>query len=194
MITADDIRALFNDLLERITDQDLRERTVQAWMIACREGGWTEAEDLDRMPFSLLTDCGGIGIIAHTRAVTWGALGLAEGQVRAYDKMPYEVDFDRLIAGALLHDVGKLLEIEPDGSGGYRMSHNGRCTRHPISGTVVAAQAGLPLEIQNMIACHSAEGNGRPKVVETVFVHQADFAAFDPFTMRAGLKLIESEE
>lgn len=191
MITADQVRSLFADLLDRITDEALREQVVEAWVIACAEGGWEDLEEVRRMPFTLLTDCGSIGFIEHTIAVTLGAVGIAEAQEHAYDAMPYEIDHDRLIAGGLLHDVGKLLEIEPDGAGGYRRSHGGRCTRHPISGTVIAARAGIGPEIQNIIACHSKEGEGRPKVVETLFIHQADFAAFDPFTMRASGTLIE---
>lgn len=191
MIDAAAIKGRFADLLERIIDEGLRGQVVAAWVLACREGGWQKLEDVERMPFSLLTDCGGIGFLQHTEAVTRGAIGLAEAQLAAYPEPPYRIDLDRLIAGGLLHDVGKLLEIESDGSGGYRMSHHGRCTRHPISGTVVAARAGLPLEVQNIIACHSREGEGQPKVVETVFIHQADFATFDPFTLRVAGKLIE---
>lgn len=190
MIAREEISELFGPLLERIGDEGLREQTVDAWMMACEEGGWEDLDQVRRMPFTLLTDCGGIGFVEHTLAVTWGALGIAEAQQHMYEQMPYPVDWDRLIAGGLLHDVGKLLEIEPDGEGGYRKSHSGRCTRHPISGTVIAARAGLPLEIQNIIACHSKEGEGRPRVVETVFIHQADFAAFDPFTLKAAGQLI----
>jgi putative nucleotidyltransferase with HDIG domain len=191
VIDADQIRELFADLLDRISDEALRQQVVEAWVLACREGGWEDLEAVRRMPFTLLTDCGDIGFIEHTVAVTLGALGIAEGQEQAYDSLPYPIDYDRLVAGGLLHDVGKLLEIESDGQGGYRKSHSGRCTRHPISGTAIAARVGMPLEIQNIIACHSREGDGRPKVLETIFIHQADFAAFDPFTLRASGALIE---
>ncbi|MFO7767964.1 MAG: hypothetical protein R6W82_03275, partial [bacterium] len=101
-----------------------------------------------------------------------------------------EADFRQTIGD---HPGAILEEIEPDGEGGYRKSRSGRCTRHPISGTVIAARAGLPLEVQNIIACHSKEGDGRPKVVETIFIHQADFAAFDPLTMGAAGQLIGGE-
>jgi putative nucleotidyltransferase with HDIG domain len=191
MIDAAKVQERFADLLEMIGEERLRGQVVEAWLLACAEGGWTDLEQVERMPFSLLTDCGGLGFLEHTEAVTRGALGLAQAQVDAYEKMPYRIDFDRLVAGGLLHDVGKLLEIEPDGAGGYRMSRHGRSTRHPISGTVIAARAGLPVEVQNIIACHSREGEGQPRTVETILIHQADFATFDPFTMRAAGKLIE---
>ena len=100
------------------------------------------------------------------------------------------VNMDHLIAGGLLHDVGKLLEIEKDGSGGYKKSRNGMCARHPISGAILAGKAGLPDEIINIIACHAKEGEGRPQVVETILIHQVDFACFNPLVMLAGGKLI----
>ena len=96
---------------------------------------------------------------------------------------------DRLIAAGLLHDVGKLLEFEPDETGGYRKSHLGRCARHPISGAILAAECGADEELVNTIACHAKEGDGRPQVVETVLIHQADFATFNPLVMKAAGKL-----
>ena len=97
--------------------------------------------------------------------------------------MPYAIDLDRLIVGALLHDVGKLMETERDGKGGYRKSRAGQLARHPISGAILAAQCGMPDDVVNTIACHAKEGDGASKVIETVLIHQADFATFDPLVM-----------
>jgi putative nucleotidyltransferase with HDIG domain len=104
--------------------------------------------------------------------------------------MPYDIDFDRLIAGGLLHDVGKLLEIQKDGNGKYIKSHSGKCARHPISGAILASEVGLSEEIVNVIVCHAKEGEGRPQVLETIFVHQADFATFNPLVMMTKENLI----
>lgn len=194
MIEAARIEELFDELLDMMEDEQLRNQVVETWVLACNEGGWEDLEAVRRMPFTLLAECGEIGFIEHTLAVTRGALGLARAQQSSYGTMPYEINYDRLIAGGLLHDVGKLLEIESDGIGGYRTSRNGMCTRHPISGAALAARVGIGAEIQNIIACHSAEGEGRHKVVETILVHQADFATFDPLAMRAAGTLIEEEE
>ncbi len=191
MIEAHHIEELFEGILERIRDENIRRLTVRVWVDAAREGGWETKEDLLSIPFTLLTDCRGINLIEHTRAVTLGAIGLAEAQQAAYASMPYEIDMDRLVSGGLLHDVGKLLEIERDGQGGWRKSRSGKCARHPISGAILAAKAGLPQEIVNTIACHAKEGEGRPQVVETVLIHQADFATFNPLSMKAKGNLIE---
>ena len=105
--------------------------------------------------------------------------------------MPYNFDEDVLIAGGLLHDVGKLLEIEPDSQGGFRKSYNGKIARHPISGTVLAAQCGISGPVLNTIACHAKEGDGRPRCLETILIHQADFATFDPLVLKFKEMLIE---
>ena len=191
MIKPEDIRDALGEMLDEISDPGLRAKVVDAWMLAVREGGWGSMEHIRQMPFTLVTDTRGIGFVDHTLAVTRSAVGLARAQKESYRSMPYEIDMDRLIAGGLLHDVGKLLEARREGDGSYSKSHSGRCCRHPISGAVIAGKAGLPNEIINIIACHSVEGDGRPKVIETVLIHQADFAAFDPLVMMATGALIQ---
>jgi len=195
MIGAKDIEKLFGRLLAEIKDAALRGKVVAAWVAGCRAGGWKTPADLQKMPFTLETDCRGISFPEHTAAVTAGALALARVQAESYRRMPFAVNFDYLVAGGLLHDVGKLLEIQPDGSGGYRKSHSGRCARHPLSGAILAAQAGLPEEVVNIIVCHAREGEGRPQRAEAVFVHQADFATFDPLVMlKKGDLILDGEK
>ncbi|HTW90341.1 MAG TPA: HD domain-containing protein [bacterium] len=183
MITAQDIEELFHKQLSSIKDATTRDKTVATWLEAARMGGWHSVEELKAMPFTLLTNTHGISLVEHTIAVTDGALALAGAQKNAYARMPYEVNVDRLIAGGLLHDVGKLIETERDGKGGFRKSRKGMYARHPISGAIIAARCGLPDDIVNTIACHAKEGDGAPKVIETVLIHQADFATFDPLVM-----------
>lgn len=176
------IEGFFGQQLRKIKDHNLREKVVEIWVKAAQKAGW-QPEDLEKIPFTLLTQTKGVNLIEHTIAVTEGALGLAEAMKSNYKDMPFEINSDWLVAGALLHDVGKLLEIEKTSEGKYQKSHQGKCARHPISGAILVAQAGLPEEIVNIVACHAKEGEGRPQRVETVLIHQADFAVFDPLVM-----------
>jgi len=182
-------RRVFSEILDKIEDIDIKEKTVKTWVMAAEEGNWTKAEELENMPFTLLTDCHGINLIEHTIAVTKGAEGLAKAIIGTYDA-PFTIDFNFLFAGGLLHDVGKLLEFElVDGK--YQKSLYGRCARHPISGAILTSKAGLPLEIVNIVACHAKEGDGRPQRIETIMIHQADFATFDPMVMlKAGTLIV----
>jgi putative nucleotidyltransferase with HDIG domain len=192
MINDKDIESLFGKQLGRIQDPSLRAKVVKVFVLACERGGWQSVEALKQVPFTLLTDPFGISFVEHTKAVTEGAAALGRTQEEAYAKLPYAIDFDRLYAGGLLHDVGKLLEIEPDGKGGFRKSLSGKYARHPVSGAILAAECGLPGDILNIIVCHAKEGEGRPQVVEAVLIHQADFATFDPLVMKQKGMLIES--
>ena len=140
MISKKEIEALFAQQLTKIKSPELREKVVEAWFLGCERGNWQEVTELKDMPFTLLTETRGVNFIEHTIAVTEGALALAEAQINTYNQLPYNINIDRLVAGGLLHDVGKLMEIEKDGSGGYRKSHSGKCARHPISGAILAAE------------------------------------------------------
>lgn len=193
MISDKDIQTLFGSVLERIGNTDLRDKVVKTWVLGCQRGGWNSVDELKNMPFTLLTKTHGVNFIQHTLAVTEGAYRLAKAQETAYGgKLPYKVDYDRLLAGGLLHDVGKLVETEPDGKGGYRKSRAGACLRHPISGTALAVEAGVKDDtVLNTIACHAKEGEGAPKCLETVLIHQADFATFDPLVMMEKGQLIQ---
>lgn len=174
------IEELFSEQLKKIGDEGLRKKTVEIWAAAAEEGGW-DPDDLEKIPFTLLTETHGINLIQHTIAVTEGALGLA-GAITSSCDPPFEIDHDLLVTGGLLHDVGKLLEMERT-DGGYVKSLHGRHARHPISGAILAARFGMPMPVINMIGCHAKEGEGRPQRVETVLIHQADFATFNPMVM-----------
>ncbi|MFA5123417.1 HD domain-containing protein [Zavarzinia sp.] len=184
MIQRKDIESVFGPVLELIGNAELRRKVVDAWMLAIERGGWKSMEHLRAMPFTLQAETGGVNFIEHTLAVTRGAVALAEAQEQSYAKMPYIINKDRLVAGGLLHDLGKLVEIERRPDGTHGLSACGRRLRHPISGSLLAAEAGLPDDVINTIACHSKEGEGAPKFIETVLIHQADFATFDPLAMR----------
>ena len=168
--------------IDRIQDEALREKVIATFQSALDKSGYTKEAQFLKMPFTLLANCRGITFLEHTLAVTAGAVGLAQAQMAHYKKPPCEIDMDRLIAGGLLHDVGKILEIEPF-KDGYRKSRNGMCVRHPISGVALAYEQGLPQEVLNCIGCHAKEGEGRPQTLETVLIHQADYATFDPLVM-----------
>jgi len=191
MMDRADIESIFKKQLDGIQDNSLRQKVVDTWMLGCKNGNWDSVDDLKKMPFTLLTETHGVSFMDHTIAVTEGAVGLGKAQSDFYQKTPYKIDFDRLYAGGLLHDVGKLMEIQPDGKGGYHKSLSGKFARHPISGAMIARECSIPEDILNIIICHAKEGDGRPQVLEAVLIHQADFATFNPLVMKQKGLLIE---
>lgn len=163
-------------LIDRISDSSLLARTVSCWEEAVKKGGWTK-DDLYKIPFTLLPAEYKPSIVTHTNGVAESAVATAEVLKRIYGDH-IKIDMDILISGAILHDVGKVLEYaEKDGK--YRKSELGKLVRHPVSGAALAAEMGLPAEVQHIIATHSYEGDKTPRTVESVLVHHADFANFE---------------
>lgn len=178
-----EIEKTFKIWLEKIKDEKIKESVIKTYILAIKKSKFKDFDEVKKMPFTILTDSKGISFIEHTLTVTYGAYHLAMAQKEYYKNLPYKINFDHLIAGALLHDIGKLLEIEPDEKGGYKKSRFGKILRHPMSGLLLASEAQVPDEVLNIIGCHAKEGEGAPKVVETIFIHQADFATFDPLVL-----------
>ncbi len=161
------------DLLQ---DADLREKCLQTYELALQQGGWTP-DDLAHMPFTLLINPCPASYVQHVRAVTLTALRTAQVFGEIYgDRIPVRLDL--LIAGALLHDVGKLVEYEGRTDGTTITSHNGKLLRHPFSGMELAARCGLPLEVQHIIAAHAGEGDKMDRTTEATLVNHADFMSF----------------
>jgi putative nucleotidyltransferase with HDIG domain len=159
-----------------IQDADLREKCLKTWEGAMQESGWTP-DDLTRMPFTLLINPCPASLIDHTRAVTLTAVRTAEVFAEIYgDRVP--VDMDWLVAGGLLHDIGKLLEYEKGDNGLTVQSHNGKLMRHPFSGMELAARYGVPLEVQHIIAAHAGEGDKMDRITEATILNHADFVSF----------------
>jgi putative nucleotidyltransferase with HDIG domain len=90
------------------------------------------------------------------------------------------IDMDILISGAILIDVGKLLEYKIE-DGKLTTSDMGKIVRHPFSGLAIAYKFGLPPEVQHIIGTHSKEGDLGKRTVESIIVHHADFVSFEPF-------------
>jgi putative nucleotidyltransferase with HDIG domain len=163
---------------ELIEDRDLREKTVTVFEKALTEGGWTP-QDLLRMPFTLLLDPCPANMVEHVRGVTLASRSAAMVMKDLYaDRMP--IDLDLLTSGALLHDVGKLVEYREEG-GCFVKSHKGKMLRHPFSGVGLGYDSGLPAEVLHMIAVHAKEGTGARALAEAMIIHHADFMNFEPF-------------
>ena len=98
------------------------------------------------------------------------------------DELPVKMDV--VIAGAILADVGKLLEYELDDKGNSFQGMYGKYLRHPFSGVSLAEECGVPAEVCHIIATHAGEGNLVKRTTEAYIVHHADFMTFLPFKSR----------
>ena len=169
--------------LEWIKNEDLRKKTAKTWQIAL-ERSVLDAEDLKKIPFTLL--CGPdlkVSFMDHKRAVVHIAKQSGE-KMNEFFKDELPVNMDVLIAGAILCDVGKLLEYVLDENGKVIQGTYGKYLRHPFSGVSLSEECGVPAEVCHIIATHAGEGNMVKRTTEAYIVHHADFMTFLPFKER----------
>jgi putative nucleotidyltransferase with HDIG domain len=177
------IRELWPEL-EWINNTELREKTAGTWELAM-EKSVLSPEDLKTIPFTLLAGPNlNVSFMEHKRAVVHIAreCGLKFNEFFK-DELP--VNMDVLIAGAILADVGKVLEYELDEKGKCIQGRYGKYLRHPFSGVSLAEQCGVPPEVCHIIAAHAGEGDLVSRSVEATIVHHADFMTFLPFKERS---------
>jgi putative nucleotidyltransferase with HDIG domain len=173
----EEVLALWPEL-EWIADEDLRERTLLTWAKAFEESPLTP-EDLERIPFTLLVpDCPAT-FMEHKRCVVHIARRSAEAMQEHLGRA-LPIDLDVVIAGAILADVGKLLEYEKV-DGKAVQSARGKALRHPFTGVHLAMSCGVPDSVCHVIATHAGEGNMVKRSTEAFIVHHADFMSFEPF-------------
>jgi putative nucleotidyltransferase with HDIG domain len=166
-----------------ITDDILREKTAKTWEIAL-ERSVLKADDLNHIPFTLL--CGPdlkVSFMEHKRCVVHIARASGEKMNEFFDN-DLPVNMDVLISGAILADVGKLLEYELDSNGKAIQGRYGQYLRHPFSGVSLAEECGVPPEVCHIIASHAHEGDLVKRTTEAYIVHHADFMTFLPFKSR----------
>ena len=180
--SAKDVQSLFPDLAV-IQNRDLRDRVANVWIEALRVGcggrGWT-LDELRQVKFTLLAGDIDMMFIEHLNSCVKQCLAICDVLESTFgNKIP--VHRDVLVAGALLADVGKLLEFDKDAAGNVIKGSFGEALRHPFSGVALCYKHDIPAEVMHIVATHSFEGDP-PKVqrsIESIIFHHADFIDFD---------------
>lgn len=167
MIKMNKIETCFLKELQLIKNQELKNKVINVWKEASNRGKW---KSLDDIPFTILFEKSG-KLTDHTKRVTKLAKSIL-------DNREEKLNQDYLIAGALLHDVGKLLEYEYV-NGKYVKSEIGKKFRHPVSGALLAKELGLPDEVVFIIYAHSHEGDELKRSPEAIIVNHCDFIDFE---------------
>lgn len=180
--TAKDVLSLFPDLAA-VQAKDLREKVAVVWLealaVGCGGRGWT-LDELRQVKFTLLAGDIDMMFIEHLNSCVKQCLAVADVLKSVFgSKVP--IDRDALVAGALLADVGKLLEFDKDAAGSVIKGSFGEALRHPFSGVALCYKHQIPAEVMHIVATHSFEGDP-PKVqrsIESIIFHHTDFIDFD---------------
>ena len=164
--------------LSWIQSPDLRERVTRTWKKALEASPLTP-DDLGEIPFTLLIEDCPATFMEHKRCVVHIARKSAEA-MREFLGTALSIDMDTVIAGAILADVGKLLEYEKV-SGKAVQSQRGQDLRHPFTGVHLALSCGVPDAVCHIVATHAGEGDLVRRSTEACIVHHADFMSYEPF-------------
>lgn len=162
-------------LAEQIKDRKLREKVIA--MLKKPEMENPEfvypAAPFDKMPAWAIGAHHNYdgGELDHSVSTAKIALKLADQFAEAYG---IKVNHDYIIAGALLHDIGKVFILKREGNGwgftGCHMDHA------DLSGQMLFA-AGFPEDVVHIVASHGGDAGqsaAAPKTLEAIIVFHAD--------------------
>jgi putative nucleotidyltransferase with HDIG domain len=123
--------------------------------------------------------------IKHFRATVLSAMSIAKifKEIHGLD-----VNIDYLIAGALLHDVSKLVEDSSQGG----KSILGQKIPHAAYAVGAAIAQDLPIEVVHIIASHTRYLRKMPETLEALIVRHIDELEADCHALMAGEKLFSS--
>jgi putative nucleotidyltransferase with HDIG domain len=162
--------------IKQVQNDDLREKVIAVWEDALAAGGW-QLDDLETMPYTLLVDNVEITFPEHVSVVCRLCIAMEGVLADAYGER-YSIDKDVLIAGALLADVGKLLEFSRDGDK-FVWASTYEYLRHPFTGVALCYKHQIPETVMHIVATHSWEGDKFARRPESIVFHHADFTDFD---------------
>ena len=92
-----------------IQNMDLRNRSMACFEDGLETGNW-KIKDMDDIPFTLLIPNCQINFRTHVQAVTQTAIASAKILSQHYQNH-YTIDMDFVVAGGLLHDIGKIIRV-----------------------------------------------------------------------------------
>ena len=175
--------------LVQITDTELRSKAVDAWALALTRSSFTSIREIPPAGNPDVNQARRGDQTDHLRGVTRLAIGIATEMQQAYPELA--IDMDVIVAGGLLHDVGKAWEFDPENRARWKSSqrrYGKPSIRHPGYGAHICLTVGLPEEIAHIAMAHSGEGELLVRSLECMIVHQADYTFWN--TLLAGDMLI----
>lgn len=166
--------------IANIQDNRLQDGVVEAWAHALCESSFGRPSDIPGAgnpgDFELLRGTQ----VDHIRAVARIAMSLVDDFAKNFPEA--SIDRDIVLAGAIIHDVGKAFEFDPVNLKRWKddPSRAGEPSlRHSVFGAHVCLAVGLPEELAHIALGHSREGQHIGLSVECMFVRIADHSWWD---------------
>lgn len=169
-------------IIDQINDLNLREMVVLCWSKMWEESEW---ENLNDCPFT--PPFPAISLVQHINCV--GELVLSAAEILEKHNPDLKLDRDYLIAGVLLHDLSKMVEIEKT-SDGIKWGGLLKLMPHSTYGAFMALSQGLPPRFANIIMAHTRMTGTLPASPEATLLHYMDYGLADVLRSNSGMNLI----
>jgi putative nucleotidyltransferase with HDIG domain len=165
-----------------IQDTKLRSQVTACWIDAWQQSKYATLEEAifsPQMPKWRLID--------HVQAVTSIAVQIVK-VLTQFHQTPINRDY--VLAGALLHDIDKLLIYEKTAQG-YQRAKILNKFPHGYLGARIAHKHDVPNAIEHLILSHTRHQLISPTTIEAIIVHYADFADYDALAYTSHLPLLD---
>lgn len=161
--------------LAQVRNEELRHKAIEAWAYALAETDFPRVTAIpgEATPSIFALKRGSQAI--HLRSVARIAIAIADEFAQEFPETM--VDRDIVLAGALLHDVGKAWEFDRANRKRWeadRSQAGSPALRHPVYGAHICIAVGLPEEIAHIALGHSYEGDLMQRSLECLIVQRAD--------------------
>ena len=168
--------------LGKITDEGVRDKVIQTWIHAWRRSNFQRIEDVHQ--YEPAREYISYSNVDHTNQVCQACEKMA---AVATELLNLDLNMDNLVAGALLHDVDKMMIFDAK-TGGF--TEMGRQCSHAVAGAALARAEGLPEEVAHIIEAHSIKFSPfPPKSIEALIVRHADLVVANAVYMAQGLEM-----
>lgn len=157
--------------VDEIERDQLRKMVLEAWDSAVADGNFDDITEVPWWPPHEKV-VGEENQIQHIRDVTACAIAITDTLSRRRSGL--SIDRDAVVAGALLHDISKLYEIED-----RELTEHHELLPHPHYGIHLLNEIGFSTEIQHIVLAHSGRSGVAPNTIEAKIVAVADEIAVD---------------
>jgi putative nucleotidyltransferase with HDIG domain len=169
-------------MLEKMKDTAVKESVIRCWVTMWEQSNWKDLKDCPFTPPFPDTS-----LVDHINCV--GEMVLAVADILEKNNSSLKLDREYLITGILLHDLSKLVEIEPAPEG-YTWGKMVKLMPHATYGAMIAMAQGLSPRVANIILAHSRWTGASPASPEAVLLHYMDYGLADVLRAGRGLPLI----
>lgn len=180
-INIEKVMTLFPEL-SLLDNKEWAEKVCLVWKQAFEESKWENIEDAQHNHMTP-----GVSLINHSRSVAINALNMVE---TLYNILKVKADKDVTIVSCILHDVCKLVELEPDENGGCKKSAIGKQYQHGFLSGHYALNAGFPEKVVANLINHTPESRVIPRTIEGLALYYADSAVADFQKLIANVPLL----